>query len=80
MWQQFIHPAVRMRRQPIQHVLQIGIRIMSIELGRLNQAHDGRPRLPARTEPTKSQFLPKAIGRIWFSIQLLSMGNCPSSR
>jgi len=29
-------------------------------------------RLPARSEPAKSQFLrPMAIGRIWFSIQLL---------
>jgi len=38
-------------------------------------------RLPARSEPAKSQFLrPMAIGRIWFSIQLLSMGTFPSAR
>ena len=37
-------------------------------------------RWPASSEPANSQFLrPIAMGRIWFSIQLLSMGNLPSS-
>ena len=37
-------------------------------------------RWPARSEPTNSQFdLPMAIGRIWFSTQLLSAGRSPSS-
>lgn len=36
-------------------------------------------RWPARRLPAKSQlFRPMAIGRIWFSIQLLSPGSCPS--
>ncbi|MNR63334.1 hypothetical protein D3C85_1856140 [compost metagenome] len=36
-------------------------------------------RWPARRLPAKSQLLrPMAIGRIWFSIQLLSKGSCPS--
>lgn len=35
-------------------------------------------RWPARRLPAKSQLLrPIAIGRIWFSIQLLSTGSCP---
>jgi hypothetical protein len=33
-------------------------------------------RLPARSEPANNQLLrPMAIGRIWFSTQLLSMGS-----
>jgi hypothetical protein len=37
-------------------------------------------RLPARSEPANSQLLrPMAIGRIWFSTQLLSAGKSPSS-
>lgn len=36
--------------------------------------------LPARKLPANSQLLrPMATGRIWFSIQLLSTGKCPSS-
>ena len=36
-------------------------------------------RLPARSEPANSQLLrPMAIGRIWFSTQLLSAGSSPS--
>ena len=38
-------------------------------------------RWPARKEPANNQFArPSAMGRIWFSTQLLSMGSCPSSR
>ena len=38
-------------------------------------------RLPARNEPANSQLLrPMAIGLIWFSHQLLSIGTCASSR
>lgn len=37
-------------------------------------------RRPARKLLANNQLsLPMAIGRIWFSIQLLSTGNCPSS-
>ena len=37
-------------------------------------------RWPARRLPANSQLLrPMAMGRIWFSIQLLSTGSCPSS-
>jgi hypothetical protein len=38
-------------------------------------------RLPAHSEPAKNQLArPMAIGRIGFSIQLLSMGTRPSVR
>ena len=37
-------------------------------------------RWPASSEPANNQFLrPMAMGRIWFSIQLLSMGSLPLS-
>jgi hypothetical protein len=37
-------------------------------------------RLPARRLPANSQLLRSmAIGRIWFSTQLLSIGSSPSS-
>ena len=39
MRQQLLDPAGRLRRQPCQHVLEVCIRVMPVELGRLNQAH-----------------------------------------
>ena len=42
--------------------------------------HPSAARWPARRLPANNQFeRPKATGRIWFSIQLLSAGNCGSS-
>ncbi len=41
MRQQLCYSAVFVRRQPSQHIPQVGIRVMPIELGTLNQAHDG---------------------------------------
>lgn len=29
------------RRQPFQHVFQVGMRLMAVQLGGLDQAHDG---------------------------------------
>lgn len=44
MRQQFTDPARGMRRQTREYVLQIGIRIVTIEFGRLHQRHhSGRP-------------------------------------
>jgi len=40
--QDIIDAPCRMGRQSIQYVFEIGIRIMAIELGRLNEAHDRR--------------------------------------
>ena len=42
MRQQFFNVLVLLRRQTHQDIFQIGVRIVPIELGRLNQAHNGR--------------------------------------
>ena len=48
MRQQFLNVAILLRRQTHQDIFQIGVRIVAIELGRLNQAHDGRRPLALR--------------------------------
>ena len=40
MRKQFLESTGRLRRQSLKHVLEIAIRIMSIELGGLDEAHD----------------------------------------
>ncbi len=49
MRQQLADHAVALRRQAGQHIIEIGIRIMPVELCTLNQTHDGRTTL-ARTQ------------------------------
>ena len=46
MRQQFFDLAVLVRRQTSQHIFQIGIRIMPVELGALNQTHHSSRPLP----------------------------------
>ena len=59
----------------------IAARVMNTALGGQTLI-TAAARWPARNEPANNQlFLPMAIGRIWFSIQLLSMGSrasCPN--
>ncbi len=40
--QQLTDPAVQLRRQPREHVLQVGPGLVPVELGRLQQAHHHR--------------------------------------
>jgi len=40
--QQLLDPAVQLRGQPREHVLQVGPRLMPVELGRLQQTHHHR--------------------------------------
>ena len=54
MGQQFFDLAVLVRRQTSQHIFEIGIRIMPIELGALNQTHHRRCTL-ARTQRASEQ-------------------------
>lgn len=54
MRQQFLDPAVRVRRQARENIFQIGVRIVPIELGRLDQAHHGGSAL-ARTQGSGEQ-------------------------
>lgn len=42
MRQEFLDPARRLRRQALAHVLKIPVRIVTVELGGLDQAHDHR--------------------------------------
>ena len=50
MWQQLHDHAVALRGQPGQHIFQIRVGVMPVELGTLDQTHDGRTTL-ARTHP-----------------------------
>lgn len=44
MWQQFADPTIGLSRQAGQDVLEIEERVVAVQLGRLDQAHDsGRP-------------------------------------
>jgi hypothetical protein len=54
MWQQFFDVAVLLRRHASQHILQIRIRIMSAQLGALNQTHHSSSTL-ARTQGASEQ-------------------------
>jgi hypothetical protein len=56
MRQQLFDPAGRVRWQPLEHVLEVGVRIVPVELGRVHQAHHRAARLPARRLPANSQF------------------------
>ena len=49
MRQQLTNHAVALSWQACQHIFQIGIRIMPIEFGTLDQTHDGRAAF-ARTQ------------------------------
>ena len=42
MRQQLINPTVGPGRQLVHHVFEVNIWVMPIELGRLDQTHDGR--------------------------------------
>ena len=80
MWQQFIDPTVELRGQSGQDVLEIGKGVMPAELGRLQQAHHHRGTLAGQLAAYEQPFLrPRPQGRIWFSIQLLSIGRRASS-
>ena len=39
MWQQLVDAAVGPGRQLVHHVLEVGVGVVAIELGRLDQAH-----------------------------------------
>ena len=81
MRQQLVDAAVQVGGQPGEHVLEIRPRVMPVQLGRLQQAHDHGGALAcqfaAGEEPL---FRPIAQGRIRFSQWLLSIGTSPSSR
>ena len=61
MRQQFLDAAVQVHRQSCQHILEVGPRVMPIELGRLHQAHNHRgalaSQLAAREQPCLSLML-----------------------
>jgi hypothetical protein len=61
MHQQLSDHAIALGGQAYQHIFELGIRVMSIELGALNQTHDGRTPL-ARTHRTRKQPIVPAAG------------------
>ena len=56
--QQLANPRRRLRRQPLENVLEVGVRIVPVHLGRVHQAHDRRGTLPSaqasREEPVRA--------------------------
>ena len=40
MWEQVAHLTGTLGRQASQHIFHVGIRVMAIEFGRMNQTHD----------------------------------------
>ncbi len=54
MWQQVLDAAVGPRGQLVHHVPEIGMWVMPVELGRLDQAHDGGGAL-ARSQRSSKQ-------------------------
>ena len=57
-WQQLLDPAVQLRRQPGQHVLELGPRLVPIELGRLQQAHHHRSALTRQLAADEKPIAP----------------------
>ena len=41
MWEEFLDTAGGLGRQTLEDVLEVAIRVVSVELGCLDQAHDG---------------------------------------
>lgn len=64
MWQQCADIVRFVRRQTRKHVFQIGMRVVPIELGGLNQAHDRGGALPgpqrSREQPIATAYGPWA--------------------
>ena len=58
MRQELSHPARKMCRQPLLHLLQIHIRVQPVQPGRLQGTHHGGCTLAARREPVNNQLAP----------------------
>ena len=58
MGQQFADAAGRLRRQPLEHVADVGIGLEPIELGRVDQAHDGGGALAGAQRSSEEPVLP----------------------
>ena len=56
MWQQLVDPAVHVRGQSCQHIFEVGMRVMAVELGRLDQAHHRRRSLACAQRARKQVF------------------------
>ena len=54
MRKQLVNQVRPVHRQPRQHILEVGIRIMSVEFGRLDQAH-GRSRTLTCSQRARKQ-------------------------
>jgi len=63
MWQQLTDPALRLRRQAGEDVLQIHEGLMPVEAGRLDQAHDGRSPFAGAQRTGKEPVLAPVLNR-----------------
>ena len=80
MRQQLPDLAGALRGQAREHVLQVGVGSSPLSLADWIRLITAAALLRARSASANSQLLrPMAIGRIWFSIQLLSTGKRASS-
>ena len=81
MRQQLIDFTRPLRRQSRENVLQIGIRIMTIDPRRLDLAHDRRRPFAAAQRPSKQPVRPPKRTRSDQVLDLVVvMGTAPSSR
>jgi hypothetical protein len=62
-WKQILDLAVSLCRQPGEDVLHVGIRIMPIDLGALDQAHHGGGTLTGAQRPCKKPVFSAQGGR-----------------
>ena len=80
MRQQYVDVACQVRRQTREDVPDVRVKVVPVELGRLDQTHDGRSALARISVPANSQFLRTlAPRRICYSSKLLSIGSAGSS-
>src|SRR4029453_5340610 len=57
-WEEFLDAAVRMRGQPLEHVPEVGMWVVPVELGRLQQAHHDRGALSGELAAAEQPCLP----------------------
>ena len=53
MREEFIDPTIRLDRQALEYILQIAVRIVSVELGGLDETHYGGGRVERKSNPAE---------------------------
>lgn len=63
MRKQLFDPAGRLRRQPLEHVADVGVKVELVELGRVDQANDGGGALAGTQASGEQPVLPPQCDR-----------------